>query len=195
MVWWWINISNRIKREKRAWTESMIQMTSIKSHNFIHFFVVVSFISTLWYHWTVICTHRKRERESHAHIVKKSAGEFIGGAAIVSILFHDLIVVAPSSAFFLRCRLYMIFSVYFVTYRRCCLAVSHSMEMKICFVFFLWGGNRIWNFHHKCNKLFNGWRTRFRESECSIQTTTSTAVLVNKCLDYYVRTGMSIRIM
>jgi hypothetical protein len=72
--------------------------------------------------------------ESHAHIVKKSAGEFIGGAAIVSILFHDLIVVAHSSAFFfLRCRLYMIFSVYFVTYRRCCWLLSHSMEMKICF--------------------------------------------------------------
>ena len=81
-------------------------------------------------------TERERERESHAHIVKKSAGEFIGGAAIVSILFHDLIVVAHSSVFFLRCRLYMIFSVYFVTYRRCCLAVSHSMEMKICFFFF-----------------------------------------------------------
>ena len=196
MVWWWINISNRIKREKRAWTESMIQMTSIKSHNFIHFFVVVSFISTLWYHWTVICTHRKREREREPRAYSKKIGGRIHWRRGNRFDFISRLdsCCAFIGFFFALPTLYdfLCFFRYVPTLLFGCITFNGNENL---FFFFLWGGNRIWNFHHKCNKLFNGWRTRFRESECSIQTTTSTAVLVNKCLDYYVRTGMSIRIM
>jgi hypothetical protein len=165
MVWWWINISIRIEREKRAWTESMIQMTSIKSHNFIHFFVVVSFISTLWYHWTVIYTHTQREPCAYS---KKIGGRihWRRGNRFDFISRLDSCCAFIGFFFFALPTLYDFLCLFRYVPTLLLAVITFNGNENL---FFLdeegtGSGTSI----TKCNKPFNGWRTRFRESECSI---------------------------
>jgi hypothetical protein len=165
MVWWWINISIRIEREKRAWTESMIQMTSIKSHNFIHFFVVVSFISTLWYHWTVIYAHTHREPCAYS---KKIGGRihWRRGNRFDFISRLDSCCAFIGFFFFALPTLYDFLCLFRYVPTLLLAVITFNGNENL---FFLdeegtGSGTSI----TKCNKPFNGWRTRFRESECSI---------------------------